>query len=276
MRATVATLLGSMTQMISKASGAEGADSPLRVALMIPLIEDTKAFGERFGCEIYTLFNMTEISAPITSGLYPSPLGTCGKVRHGMSVRIVDEYDCEVAPGAIGELLVRADRPWAVSDGYYKNDAATVAAWRNGWFHTGDAFRQDDDGNFFFVDRIKDAIRRRGENISSFEVETAIATHPKVKEAAVVAVRDSIGEEEVMAIVVVRDPGEFDPFEFIEFLASRLPHFMVPRFVRCVGDLPRTPTQKVQKHVLRDEGVTDTTWDREAHGIRLKRQRLEK
>src|SRR5690606_12986658 len=121
-----------------------------------------------------------------------SPVGTCGKAREGMTLRIVDANDCEVAPGEVGELVVRADRPWALSDGYYKDDAATAGAWRNGWFHTGDAFRQDQEGNFFFVDRMKDTIRRRGENISSFEVETEVAAHPNVKEAAVVAVRDEI------------------------------------------------------------------------------------
>ncbi|MEO3997310.1 AMP-binding protein [Mesorhizobium sp. CAU 1732] len=271
--ATAATLLGSMTPLISNGRGGS-ADTSLRVALMIPLVEDARAFGERFGCEIYTLFNMTEISAPIVSKVYPEPLGTCGRLREGNFARIVDANDCEVAPGEVGELVVRADRPWAVSDGYHKDDAATARAWRNGWFHTGDAFRQDQHGNFFFVDRMKDAIRRRGENISSFEVEAEVSAHPGVREAAVVGVRDGIGEEEVMAIVVVGDDHAFDPVEFIEFLTPRLPHFMVPRYVRIVDDLPRTPTQKVQKNLLRDQGVTEQTWDREAHGIRLKRQKL--
>ena len=274
-RATIATLLGSMTPLISKAPPSpDDAKSTLRVGLMIPLVEDARKFGERFGCEIYTLFNMTEVSIPILSELYPSPVGTCGKAREGMTLRIVDANDCEVAPGEVGELVVRADRPWALSDGYYKDDAATARAWRNGWFHTGDAFRQDEKGNFFFVDRMKDTIRRRGENISSFEVETEVAAHPNVKEAAVVAVRDEIGEEEVMAVIALKEPAAFDPFELVEFLKPRLPHFMVPRYFRVVDELPKTPTQKIQKHVLREQGTVEGTWDREAHGLHLKRQKL--
>ena len=124
---------------------------------------------------------MTEMSSPLRVGeRNPAPLGTCGRPRPGVEVRMVDENDCEVAPGTVGELIVRTDRPWAMNHGYYENPEATARAWRNGWFHTGDAFRSDEDGNFFFVDRMKDAIRRRGENISSFEVETEICAHPAV------------------------------------------------------------------------------------------------
>ena len=121
---------------------------------------------------------MTEVSTPIRSGKNPAPLGTCGRPRPGVEARVVDENDCEVAPGEVGELIVRTDRPWAMNHGYYKNPEATARAWRNGWFHTGDAFRVGEDGQYFFVDRMKDAIRRRGENISSFEVETEICAHP--------------------------------------------------------------------------------------------------
>ena len=144
---------------------------------------------------------MTEISSPIVSEPNPQARGTCGKVRPGVDVRLVDENDCEVAVGTVGEMIVRTDRPWAMNSGYYKNAEATARAWRNGWFHTGDAFRMDADGNFFFVDRIKDAIRRRGENISSFEVEAEIVRFPAVREAAAVAVPSELGEDEVMAIV---------------------------------------------------------------------------
>lgn len=274
--ATVATLLGSMTPLIAAAPpAAEDATSPLRIGFMIPLVQDAKAFGSRFGCEIYTLFNMTEISSPIVSDLYPEPLGTCGKPRPGVEARVVDENDVEVEDGKVGELILRADVPWAFSDGYHEDAAATARAWRNGWFHTGDAFRKDAAGNFFFADRMKDAIRRRGENISSFEVESEVAAHPNVKECAVVAVRDAIGEEEVMAVVVLRDPAAHDPAAMIEFLVKRVPHFMVPRYIRTVDGMPLTPTQKIQKNVLRDAGLTEDTWDREAEGIRVRRTRLD-
>lgn len=274
--ATAVTMLGSMTPLVWAAPPQpDDADSPLRYAFMIPLVMDARAFGARFGCEVYTLFNMTEISTPIASDLFPGAAGTCGRLRPGVEGRVVDANDCELPHGTVGELIVRPDLPWAFTEGYHRDPEATAKVWRNGWFHTGDAFRRDAEGNFFFADRMKDAIRRRGENISSFEVEAEVACHPNVAEVAVIAARDAIGEEEVMAVLILRSTTDHDPVEMSDFLTRRLPHFMVPRFLRVVTELPRTPTQKVQKHVLRDEGITPDTWDREAAGIILKRKRLD-
>ena len=233
----------------------------MRHALMIPLSEDPVAFRERFGCEIYTLFNMTEISSPLVSGASPSPLGTCGQPRAGMQVRVVDENDCEVAPGAVGELVVRSDRPWALMHAYVGDAEATARAWRNGWFHTGDAFRTDTQGNFFFVDRMKDSIRRRGENISSFEVEAEVNSHPAVQECAAVAVPSPLGEDEVLVAVVPRPGQALEPRALVEHLIPRMAHFMVPRYVRIVDALPKTPTEKVEKVALAARGVTPATWD---------------
>jgi carnitine-CoA ligase len=208
------------------------------------------------------------------SGKNPSPLGTCGTPRPGVEVRIVDENDCEVAPGTVGELIVRTDAPWTMNHGYFRNPEAAARAWRNGWFHTGDAFRTDADGHYFFVDRIKDAIRRRGENVSSFEVETEVCAHPSVKEAAAVAVPSEHAEDEVLVAVSLVEGASLDPAELIHCLLPRMAHFMVPRYVRVVAELPKTPTQKVQKHLVRAEGVTADTWDRAAAGIEVKRERI--
>jgi crotonobetaine/carnitine-CoA ligase len=161
-----------------------------------------------------------------------------------------------------------------MNHGYHKNPEATARAWRNGWFHTGDAFRVDADGNYFFVDRMKDAIRRRGENISSFEVETEVCAHPAVKEAAAVAVASEHAEDEVLIAVSLADGASLDPAELIHFLVPRMAHFMVPRYVRIVPELPKTPTQKVQKHLLRSDGITADTWDREKAGIRIRREKI--
>jgi len=275
-QATFCVLLGGMsTLLVKKPPSPEDRRHALKAVLMVPLLEDAPAFSERFGVQVFTLFNMTEVSCPIISGLNPTPLGTCGKVRDGVEARIVDENDCEVAVGEIGELIVRTDRPWAMNSGYYGNPEATARAWRNGWFHTGDAFRQDAEGNFFFVDRMKDAIRRRGENISSFEVEAEVGSHPDVQECAAVAVPSELGEDEVLVAVVPQPGRELDPKALVEYLIPRMAHFMVPRFVRVLPELPKTPTQKVQKHLIRSDGVTPDTWDREKAGIVVRRQKIQ-
>ena len=161
----------------------------------------------------------------------------CGVVRPGYEARVVDENDQPVSPGTPGELIVRASTPWVLNAGYLNNPEASLAAWRNGWFHTGDAFLQDAAGNFYFLDRMKDCIRRRGENISSFEVETFIDAHPE---------------------------------DLVQWLIPRAPRFMIPRYVAFTDALPLTPTQKVRKAVLREAGLADA-WDREAEGIELPR-----
>jgi crotonobetaine/carnitine-CoA ligase len=273
--ATTLTLLGAMAPFLMKQPpGDRDRDHTLRMVTMVPLGEESAAFTERFGVDIYTAFNMTETSCPIFSDRNPQKRGTCGRPRAGVEVRIVDENDCEVPAGDIGELVIRTDMPWAMNHGYHDNPEATARAWRNGWFHSGDAFRCDAEGNYYFIDRMKDAIRRRGENISSFEVESEICTHPDVREAAVVAAASEFNEDEVLAIVAPVEGRTIDPKALIDFLATRLPHFMIPRYLRVVPDLPKTPTHKVQKHILRGDGVTADTWDREKAGIVFKRQAL--
>ncbi len=267
-------LLGAMTPFLLKEPPSEqDKDHPLRQVTMVPLSDQFQEFAARFGVDIYTTFNMTEISSPLFV-VNPTILGTCGKPRAGVEVRVVDENDCEAPDGVVGELIVRTDMPFGLNHGYHKNPEATAKAWRNGWFHTGDAFRRDAEGNFFFVDRIKDAIRRRGENISSFEVEKEIVAHQDVRDVAVVGVPSEFGEDEVMAILSPVPGRTIDLVALVEFLKPRLAHFMVPRYFRVVADLPRTPTEKVQKHILRSDGITPDTWDREKAGIVIKRERL--
>ncbi len=268
-------LLGVMAGFVVKRpDSAAPKESSLRWAMSVPLDEDGIEFGRRFKVDIATTFNMTEVSCPIVSGINPTLPGSCGTPRPGVQARLVDENDCEVAVGEVGELIVRTDTPWAMNSGYYKNPEATARAWRNGWFHTGDAFRKDAEGNYFFVDRMKDAIRRRGENISSFEVESEVMAHPAIRECAAVAVASEIAEDEVLVAVSLGAGQTLDPAELIEFLRPRLAHFMIPRYLRIVDDLPKTPTQKVQKHLIRQEGITADTWDREKAGIVVKREKL--
>ncbi len=272
---TAVGLLGAMAQFLVKQPPSPlDTQHPLRSVIIAPFDENAIAFGARFDVPTYTEFNMTELCVPLWAGPNPTVPGSCGRPQPGLELRLVDEHDIEVAPGKAGELIVRADRPWTLSHGYLNDPEATAKAWRNGWFHTGDLLRRDADGNYFFVDRLKDALRRRGENISSFDVETALLAHPQVREAAVVPVPGDGSEDEVLAAIAVV-PGEpLAPEALIAFLRDKLPYFMIPRFVRMLDALPRTPTHKVEKHLLRAAGVTAETWDRAAADIRLERERL--
>ena len=249
-------------------------DHPMRLMFMVPVVDDVPAFAERFGVEVRSIYNMSELCMPIITGPTPSLPGTCGRVRDGVQVRLVDENDCEVPVGEMGEFVIRSDVPWSMNHGYYKMPEATAAAWRNGWFHTGDAGRMDEDGNYYFVDRLKDAIRRRGEFISSLELEIELQTHPSVETAAVVAVRSKHAEDEILAILRAAPNQTIDYVEIIEYLKPRVAYFMIPKYWRTVSEFPMTPTEKIRKVVLRNEGLTDDVWDREEHGIVIKADRI--
>ena len=154
--------------------------------------------------------------------------------------------------------------------GYYGMPEKTAESWRNGWFHTGDGFKVDADGNFFFVDRLKDAIRRRGENISSFEVEGYVNEHPDVAETAAIGVPSELGEDEVKVLVVRKPESSLSERELVEYLIPKMPRFMVPRYIEFVDGLPKTEaTSRTQKVKLRENAINDSTWDREAAGVKL-------
>ena len=187
--------------------------------------------------------------------------GTMGKVFEGFDARVVDDQDNEVPDGTAGELIVRADDPFAFATGYFGAPEKTVEAWRNLWFHTGDRVVRQADGYFRFVDRLKDAIRRRGENISSFEVEQVLLSHPAVANAAVFPVPSSMAEDEVMAAVILHPGQALEPADLIAYCTPRLPYFALPRYLEFVTELPMTENGKVQKYKLRERGITQQTWD---------------
>lgn len=272
-KCTCTLLLSSMVPFVyNQPRRDDDAQHALKKVLMVPLIDEVEDFKERFGVQVQTCFNMTEISTPICSdGFNLVNNRSCGRVRRGAQARIVDEHDEEVPPHQIGELVVRTDEPWSMNAGYWKMPEKTSEAWRNQWLHTGDGFYRDEDGNFYFVDRLKDAIRRRGENISSFEVESEINSHPTVLESAAVAVPSEYSEDEIKAYVVLHQGQKLDPAELIRYLEPRMPYFMVPRYVEFVDELPKTPTEKVRKQVLRELGVNEKTWDMVKAGIKLKK-----
>lgn len=273
--ATAVYLLGAMASFVQKAPASPAdREHPLKVAIIVPFTTDTEQFAARFGVAVYTLFNMTEVSTPIFSEANPTGSGYCGKARAGFELRVVDENDHELPDGEVGELILRAERPWTLNHGYYKNPEATAQAWRNGWFHTGDAVRRDDAGGYYFLDRKKDAIRRRGENISSAEVEIVVMDHDAVQECAAIGVPSEWGEDDVMVVLALKPGRELAPDDLLDYLRPRMAHFMVPRYLRYMAELPMTPTAKVRKADLRAQGVTEDTWDREAAGIKIKAERL--
>ena len=270
---TSAFLLGAMATFLLKQPPSPGdRDHGLRMVFIVPLGQSGKRFRERFGVDVFTLFNMTEICTPLISGANPVKDNVCGRPRAGVEVRLVDENDCTVENGKVGQLILRTQAPWAMNHGYNANPQATADAWRNGWFHTGDAFFRDADGDYHFVDRLKDAIRRRGENISSYEIEVELLSHPAVREAAAIPVPSELSEDEVMVVLAPAKGDSIEPEDIIRHLEPRVARHMIPRYIRIVDELPKTPTAKVEKHVLRAEGVTNETWDRERAGISIRRE----
>jgi carnitine-CoA ligase len=269
---------GMVSVMLDLPPSPEDADNPLRTVYMGPLLR-AKEFAERYGVSIYTAYGMSEVPVPIVSSLDPDDERSCGRAAdpEHYELRLVDEHDVPVPVGTPGELIARHTLPWTINSGYKNMPEATAHAWRNGWFHTGDQFVQDGDGNFFFLDRMKDVIRRRGVNISSFEVEAEVLSHPLVKEAAAIAVKnpDMAAEDEEVMVVVVLEPGaELDPVDLVEYLVGRVPRHWVPRFIEYSDALPRTDSHKLKKADLRERGITEQTWDREKAGIAFRREVL--
>lgn len=265
-------VVGAVAELLYQQPAAVGdADNPLELVYMAPLVSDPTGFADRFGVEVGAVFGGTEFGSPLAARPETVVGGECGYPREGFECRVVDEHDRPLPPGQVGELVIRAELPWTLSDGYLGLPEATVSAWRNQWLHTGDGFKTDETGRFFFVDRMKDSIRRRGENVSSFEVETEVNSFPAVLECAAITVPSELTEDDIKVVVVPR-PGEtVDSRELIEFLIERMPYFMVPRYVEVQDGLPKTPTQKIQKNELRRAGVTGSTWDREAASVRVDR-----
>lgn len=267
-------LIGSMASFLDRAPPQPGeADNSLRMVTLM-LNQQALNVAKRYRFSYISGFNMTELSGPLITEVDCQVTGSIGRPRHGCECRVVDEHDYEVAPNVVGELVVRPELPWTVSSGYLNRPEATAESWRNGWFHTGDLVRRDVEGNFFFVDRKKDAVRRSGENVSSIEVEAEVLGFDPVAEAVVVGIPSEKGDEEILVAVVIKPGHDFDARALAEYLVPLMPHYMVPRYIRVLAELPRTPTNKVKKVEIRSAGITPDTWDREAANMHLKRTRF--
>jgi crotonobetaine/carnitine-CoA ligase len=265
LKATVFDFMGATLTMLWKQPPCpRDRDHRARLGWGVPLPAWAPEFEQRFGCRLVELYGSTEVGAIIYTPLgEPRRTGSCGRVLDRWEVRLVDDDDFEVPLGEVGELLVRPREPSLIMDGYFGMPEATLAAFRNLWFHTGDLMRRDADGHFYFVGRRKDIVRRRGENIAAAEVEAGIETHPDVLECAVIGVPSDMTEEEIMACVVLRPAATLTHDALARHCADRMARFMVPRYLRFVAELPKTPTDKVEKFRLQQQGITADTWDRE-------------
>lgn len=272
-KATIFNSLGAMANFIyNQARKADDGDNPVRVCAAFPMPREIyEDFEKRFKLKVVEGYGLTEV-AIITYNPYDNPkIGSCGKETKSFEVKIVDENDFPVPPGTVGEIVARGRIPWATSLGYWNMPEETVDLMRNHFYHTGDGGYLDEDGYMYFVDRMKDYIRRRGENISSFEIERAVNAHPKVLESAAISVRSELSEDEVKIVVVLKKGERLAQKELLAFCEERMPYFAVPRYVEFVESLPKTANEKVQKSKLREAGITANTWDREKAGYKVKK-----
>jgi carnitine-CoA ligase len=271
--ATVTYLLGAMVSILANTAQVPAEKQHrVRVALAPATpAELHELFLERFGVLLRDGFGMTETNAVIGARDGVQRPGWMGRTMPGYQAKVVDDNDEELPDGTPGELVMRADEAFAFATGYWRLPEQTVESWRNLWFHSGDRAVRDPDGSFRFLDRMKDAIRRRGENISAWEVEQVIQSHPQVASAAVVPVPSELGEDEVLACVVLREGASLDPADLIRHCEPRLAYFAIPRYIELLDALPLTENGKVLKFVLRERGLTDAAWDREAAGYTLQR-----
>jgi crotonobetaine/carnitine-CoA ligase len=266
--ASVTYILGAMASILAaREPGPLDREHRVRVALSpatSPQLWDV--FRDRFGVTIVEGHGMTETNLAVGPRDGEQRPGWMGRSMPGFQAKVVDAEDVEVAPGVPGELVVRADEPFAFASGYWRLPDATVESWRNLWFHTGDRVVADAAGWFRFLDRLKDVIRRRGENVSAWEVEQVLTAHPDVVAAAAVPVPSPLGEDDVMAFVVCSDPAP-SPDELTAWADERLPYFAVPRYIDYLAELPLTENGKIRKYVLRERGVSESAWDREKDGV---------
>jgi crotonobetaine/carnitine-CoA ligase len=268
--ATVTYLLGAMVPiLLSREPSPQERSHTVRCVLAPGVPANLHgAFERRSGIRLMDGYGSTETNFVIGSTAAERRPGSMGTVRDGFDARVLDDRGNDAGAGQAGELVVRSHEPLAFATNYYAMPDKTAEAFRNGWFHTGDRVVREAGGYFRFVDRLKDVIRRRGENISSFEVEQVLLSHADVAHAAVFPVPSELAEDEVMAAIVRHSGSALTEPSLAEYCRPRLPYYAVPRFIEFVEELPATESGKVQKYKLRARGVTARTWDRQPDGGR--------
>lgn len=272
--ATHALLMATIFALVADAPDTpamERCKGRLKMIFGVPITPRVrKIWKERFGVGVVSswAYGQTEVSR-LTMALphEQPPEASAGRAADEFDVMIFDENDCPVPPGTVGQIVCRPRFPNVMFEGYWNRPDATAAVWRNLWMHTGDLGMMDEDGWMYFVDRAKDYLRCRGENVSSFEVERTFQLHPEVAEVAVHAVGQQTGEDEIKATIVLREEATVDAETLCRWSLDKLPYFAVPRFIEFRAELIKNPTGRVLKYKLREQGVTGDTWDREVAGI---------
>jgi len=272
-RATVGYLLGAMAVMLlAQPKSNDDTAHFLRVALGGGVPGQFHGpFLERFGVPLLDGYGSTETNFVFASSIPSDRPGTMGHLVEGVEACIVGPDDTPLPDGEAGELLLRSREPLAFSTGYFGMPDKTAEAWRNLWFHTGDRVVRDADGHYRFVDRMKDSIRRRGENVSSWEVEQVLLKHPAIAACAIYPLPSELGEDEVAAAVQLEPGHALEPIDIVGHCEGKMAYFAVPRFVRIVAEMPLTENGKIRKVTLREAGKTPDTWDRDAAGYKLRR-----
>jgi len=242
------------------------AQLPLRFISAAPIDASSyRDIEKRYGCGIVTMYGMTEAFPIAVKAVGDEGVpGTSGRPNPNFDVRIVDEAGNPLPAGTVGEIVCRARQPHVMSEGYVARGLEVDP--HPEWFRTGDLGRLDADQNLTYVDRIKDSLRRRGENVSSVEVETVVMSHPAVAEAAALAVPSDLGEDDILVVVTLRPEAALDCAQLLDFCAARMPYFCVPRYIESVSELPKNVIGRIRKDLLRSRGLTAGAWDRERHG----------
>lgn len=262
--ATATNLLGAMAVILMRAPhGKDDANNPVRVCQCIPMAPDKEAFEQRFGMRLVTGYGQTETSFVTLDTVNETKAGSCGKAHPDWEVAIVDDKDRPLPAGSMGEIVSRPKKNWSMFSGYYRNDAKTVETLRNLWYHSGDAGVMDEDGWLYFKHRLNEAIRRRGENISAYEVETLAESHPDIVESAAFGIPSEFTEEDIMVVALRRDGSTLTAQALLAHFQANAPRHMVPRYIEITDlPLPRTPTEKIARSVLRQRGLSASTFDR--------------
>jgi len=263
---------GAMVSMLQNLPpDSRDAQLPLRFISAAPIDANSyRNIESRYGCRIVTMYGMTEaFPIAVKSVADEGVPGTSGRPNPNFEVRIVDEGGSPVPSGTVGEITCRPRYPHVMSEGYVSRGLQVDP--HQDWFRTGDLGRLDADQNLTYVDRIKDSLRRRGENVSSVEVETVVMGHPSVAEAAAIGVASELGEDDILLIVTLCPGAALDCAELLDFCAARMPYFCVPRFVETVNELPKNVIGRIRKDLLRTRGLNPGAWDREKHGYIVSR-----